>query len=37
MKVFSRQIYSYTFHICKLDSLKVIDDLDSQYLTQTLY
>jgi hypothetical protein len=28
-KYFSRQIYSYSFHICKLNSLKVIDDLDS--------
>jgi len=31
MKVFSRQIYSYGFH-----NLKVIHDLYSQYLTQTL-
>ena len=36
MKVFSRQIYSYNFHICKLNNLKVIDDLYSQCLTQTL-
>ena len=36
MKVFSRQIYSYNFHICKLNNLKVIDDLYSQYLTQNM-
>ena len=36
MKVFSRQIYSYNFHICKLNNLKVINDFYSQYLTQTL-
>jgi hypothetical protein len=35
-KYFSRQIYSYSFHICKLNNLKVIDDLYSQCLTQTL-
>jgi hypothetical protein len=35
-KYFSRQIYSYSFHIYKLNNLKVIDDLYSQYLTQTL-
>ena len=35
-KYFSRQIYSYNFYICKLNNLKVIDDLYSQYLTQTL-
>jgi hypothetical protein len=33
MKVFLRQIYSYSFYICKLNDLKVIDDLYSQYLT----
>jgi len=36
MKLFSRQIYSYNFHISKLNNLKVIDDLYSQCLTQTL-
>ena len=36
MKVFSRQIYSYNFHICKLNNLKVIDNLYSQCLTQIL-
>ena len=36
MKIFSRQIYSYNFHICKLNNLKVINDLYSQYLTQIL-
>jgi hypothetical protein len=36
MKVFLRQIYSYSFHICKLNNLKFIDDLNSQCLTQTL-
>ena len=35
-KYFSRQIYSYNFHICKLNNLKVIDDLYSQYLTQNM-
>jgi hypothetical protein len=35
-KYFSRQIYSYNFHICKLNSLKVIDDLYSQYLNNVL-
>jgi hypothetical protein len=35
-KYFSRQIYSYNFYICKLNDLKVIDDLYSQCLTQTL-
>jgi hypothetical protein len=35
MKVFSRQIYSYGFHISKLNNWKVIHDLYSQYLTQT--
>jgi len=37
MKVFLRQIYSYNFHICKLNNLKVIDDLYFQCLTQTLF
>ena len=36
MKVFSRQIYSYNFHIYKLNNLKVIDDLYSQCLTQSM-
>jgi hypothetical protein len=36
MKVFLRQIYSYNFYICKLNNLKVIDDLYSQCLTQSL-
>ena len=36
MKVFLRQIYSYSFHIFKLNNLKVIHDLYSQCLTQTL-
>ena len=27
MKVFSRQIYSYNFHIFKLNNLRVIHDL----------
>jgi hypothetical protein len=36
MKVFLRQIYLYNFYICKLNNLKVIDDLYSQCLTQTL-
>ena len=36
MKVFSRQIYLYGFHISKLNNLKVIHDLYSQYLTQAL-
>ena len=36
IKVFSRQIYSYGFHISKLNNLKVIHDLYSQCLTQTL-
>ena len=35
-KYFSRQIYSYNFHICKLTNLKVIDDLYSQCLTQNM-
>jgi hypothetical protein len=35
-KYFSRQIYSYGFHIFKLNTLKVIHDLYSQCLTQTL-
>jgi hypothetical protein len=33
---FSRQIYLYDFHIFKLNDLKVIHDLYSQYLIQTL-
>ena len=36
VKVFLRQIYSYNFHICKLNNLKGIDHLYSQCLTQTL-
>jgi hypothetical protein len=32
---FSRQIYSYSFHICKLNNLKVIDDLEQ--LQETSY
>ena len=36
MKVFLRQIYSYGFCILKLKNLKVIHDLYSQCLTQTL-
>jgi hypothetical protein len=36
IKVFLRQIYSYNFYICKLSNLKVIDNLYSQCLTQTL-
>ena len=36
MKIFSRQIYSCGFYIFKLNNLKVIHDLYSQYLTQTL-
>jgi hypothetical protein len=36
LKYLSRQIYSYNFYICKLNNLKVIDDLYSQCLTQTL-
>ena len=36
MKIFSRQIYSYNFHICKLNNLKIIDDLYSQCLTKIL-
>jgi len=35
-KYFSSQIYSYGFHISKLNNLKVIHDLCSQCLTQTL-
>ena len=34
-KYFSKQIYSYGFYISKLNNLKVIHDLYSQYLTQT--
>jgi hypothetical protein len=37
MKVFTRQIYSCNFHIFKLNGLKVICDLYSQCLTQTLF
>ena len=36
-KYFSRQIYSYNFCILKLNNLKIIHDLCSQYLTQTLF
>ena len=36
MKVFLRQIYLYSFYISKLNNLKVIQDLYSQCLTQTL-
>jgi hypothetical protein len=36
MKVFTIQIYSCSFHIFKLNDLKVIHDLYSQCLTQTL-
>jgi hypothetical protein len=36
MKVISRQIYLSDFHIFKLNNLKVIRDLYSQCLTQTL-
>jgi len=36
MKIFLRQIYSYGFYIFKLNNLKVIHDLYSQYLIQTL-
>jgi hypothetical protein len=35
-KYFSRQIYLYNFYIYKLNNLKVIDDLYSQCLIQTL-
>jgi hypothetical protein len=31
-----QQIYLYNFHICKLNNLKVINDLHSQCLTKTL-
>jgi hypothetical protein len=31
-----RQIYLYEFHISKLNDLKIIHNLDSQCLTQTL-
>jgi hypothetical protein len=39
MKVFefSTQIYSRSFHISRLNDLKVIHDLYSQCLTQTLF
>jgi len=37
MIVFLRQIYSYGFYISKLSKLKVIHDLYSQCLTQTLF
>jgi hypothetical protein len=30
-KYFSIQIYSYNFYICKLNNLKVIDDLYSMF------
>ena len=36
MKIFLRQIYSYNFYIFKLHNLRVIHDLYSQGLTQTL-
>ena len=36
MKIFSRQIYLHGFRISKLNNLKVIHDLYSQYLTQAL-
>jgi hypothetical protein len=36
IKNFSRQIYSYSFHISKLNNLKVLHDLYSQCLTQGL-
>jgi hypothetical protein len=36
MKVISRQIYIYDFHIFKLNNLKVIHDLCPRCLTQTL-
>jgi len=36
IKVFSRQIYLYGFHIFKLKNLYVIHDLYSQYLIQIL-
>jgi hypothetical protein len=35
-KYFTRQIYSCSFHISKLNNLIVIHDLYSQYLTQIL-
>jgi hypothetical protein len=35
-KYFARQIYSCSFHISKLNDLKVIHDLYSQYLTQIM-
>ena len=35
-KCFLRQIYSFIFHIFKLNNLKIIHDLYSQCLTQTL-
>jgi hypothetical protein len=36
MKYFARQIYSCSFHISKLNDLKVIHDLYSQCLTQIM-
>jgi hypothetical protein len=36
MKVFFKTNLLYNFHICKLNNLKVIDNLYSQCLTQTL-
>ena len=36
IKIFLRQIYSYNFYIFKLNNLRVIYDLYSQDLTQTL-
>jgi hypothetical protein len=35
-KYFLRQIYSYGFHISKLNNLKVIHDLYTQCLTQAM-
>jgi hypothetical protein len=34
--IFQDKIYSKNFHICKLNNLKIIADLYSQYLTQIL-
>jgi hypothetical protein len=34
--MYRKVIYVYNFYICKLNNLKVIDDLYSQCLTQTL-
>jgi hypothetical protein len=35
-KYFAKQIYSYSFHISKLNNLKVLYDLCFQYLTKIL-